>query len=213
MIKYSKLAAILICLFIFIMIMNEVEKGVILPFDSTISRIFTGVETTYWFPFLKTITYLGSSIFIGCGSLVLVLYLWFGKKDYTAMAVVSIGVAGGDLLKRLIKKWIQRDRPEYSLVEAPGFSFPSGHSMVGMIFYCMVAYFTIKAIKSKSLKWVAGIGFLLLILLIGMSRIALRVHFPTDVLAGFALGVAYSVGCLSIYHGLKRKEVRGNDGP
>ncbi|WP_407408587.1 hypothetical protein, partial [Peribacillus sp.] len=121
MIKYPKLASILICLFIFIMIMNEIEKGVILPFDSTISRIFTGVDTTHWFPFFKTITYLGSSIFIGCGSLVLVLYVWFGKKDYTAMAVVSIGVAGGDLLKRLIKKWIQRDRPEYSLVEAPGF--------------------------------------------------------------------------------------------
>lgn len=209
MIKYTRVAIILFCLIIFIMIMNEVQKDIVLPFDNSISKIFAGVENTYWLLFFKTITYLGSSIFIGCGSVVLVLYLWFRKKDYVGMAVASIGVAGGDLLKRALKKLFHRDRPGHSLAEASGFSFPSGHAMVGMIFFCMVAYFILKEIKSKSLKWIVGIGFLFLVLLIGMSRIVLRVHFPTDVLAGFALGLGYSISCLSVYQWLKRKEDRG----
>lgn len=209
MIKYTRVAIILFCLIIFIMIMNEVQKDIVLPFDNSISKIFTGVENTYWLPFFKTITYLGSSIFIGCGSVVLVLYLWFRKKDYVGMAVASIGVAGGNLLKRTLKKFFQRDRPGHSLAEASGFSFPSGHAMVGMIFFCMVAYFILKEIKSRSLKWIVGMGFLFLVLLIGMSRIVLKVHFPTDVLAGFALGLGYSILCLSVYQWLKRKENRG----
>ncbi|MFJ7745648.1 phosphatase PAP2 family protein [Peribacillus sp. NPDC097295] len=213
MIKFTRVALLLICLGVFIMIMNEVQRGMALSFDDNISKIFIGVENTYWLPFFKTFTYLGSSIFIGCGSLVLVLYLWFRKKDYLAVAVVSIGVAGGDLLKRALKNFIHRNRPEYSLVEAPGFSFPSGHSMVGMIFFCMVAYFTIKGLKSRSLKWAVGSGFIFLVLLIGVSRIVLRVHFPSDVLAGFALGLAYGICCLSVYQWLKRKEGGENASP
>ncbi|MGE7601966.1 phosphatase PAP2 family protein [Peribacillus sp. NPDC097675] len=206
MIKYTRVAIILICLVVFILFMNEVQRGNTVSFDNNISKIFTGVANTYWLPFFKTITYLGSSIFIGCGSVVLVLFLWFIKKDYWAMAIVSIGVAGGDLIKRTLKNFIQRDRPEHSLVEAQGFSFPSGHSMVGMIFFCMVAYFILKEIKSTSLKWAVRSGFLFLVLLIGMSRIALGVHFPSDVLAGYALGLAYGICCLSVYQWLKQKE-------
>lgn len=204
---HARVILIPICLILFIMIMNGVKSGVLLPFDDYISRIFTVVENTYMFPFFKSITYLGKSIVIGCGSLLLILYLWIRKRDYLAMAVVSVGVAGGDLLKRAIKNFIHRDRPDNRLVEASGFSFPSGHAMVGMIFFTLLAYFTLKEIKSRSLKWGVGMVIFCLVLLIGISRIVLRVHFPTDVLAGFILGVGYSLSCVLIYGWLKRKEV------
>ncbi|WP_352922079.1 phosphatase PAP2 family protein [Peribacillus simplex] len=73
------------------------------------------------------------------------------------------------------------------------FSFPSGHAMVGLIFFSIVAYLIMKETKGNSLKWAMGIGFGCLILLIGVSRIAMKVHFPTDIIAGFALGAAYSL--------------------
>lgn len=207
MIKYARITVILLCMIIFIFLMNEVQNGKVLAFDEFILDHLTVVENTYLFTFFKSITYFGSSIFIGFGSLLFILYLWMKKKDYLAIAVFSIGVAGGDLLKRGIKNLIQRERPENHLVNAAGFSFPSGHSMVGLIFFSMIAYFIIKEVKSKSLKWGVGISFILLVLVIGISRIALKVHFPTDVLAGFVLGVGYSLTCLCLYQWLERRVI------
>ncbi|MFB7641221.1 phosphatase PAP2 family protein [Peribacillus butanolivorans] len=207
MIKYARITVILLCMIIFIFLMNEVQNGKVLAFDEFILDHLTVVENTYLFTFFKSITYFGSSIFIGFGSLLFILYLWIKKKDYLAISVFSIGVAGGDLLKRGIKNLIQRERPENHLVNAAGFSFPSGHSMVGLIFFSMIAYFIIKEVKSKSVKWGVGISFTLLVLVIGISRIALKVHFPTDVLAGFVLGVGYSLTCLCLYQGLERRVI------
>ncbi|MFE0507895.1 phosphatase PAP2 family protein [Peribacillus butanolivorans] len=207
MIKYARITVILLCMIIFIFLMNEVQNGKVLAFDEFILDHLTVVENTYLFTFFKSITYFGSSIFIGFGSLLFILYLWMKKKDYLAIAVFSIGVAGGDLLKRGIKNLIQRERPENHLVNAAGFSFPSGHSMVGLIFFSMIAYFIIKEVKSKSVKWGVEISFTLLVLVIGISRIVLKVHFPTDVLAGFVLGVGYSLTCLSLYQWLERRVI------
>lgn len=121
------------------------------------------------------------------------------------MAVFSIGIAGGDVLNGWIKNHIQRARPENQLMEAAGFSFPSGHAMVGLIFFSMVAYLIIKEVKGDSLKWAVGIGFVCLVLLIGVSRIIMKVHFPTDILAGFALGAAYSLTLFNLYKFLGRR--------
>ncbi|MCU6603064.1 phosphatase PAP2 family protein [Peribacillus frigoritolerans] len=77
---------------------------------------------------------------------------------------------------------------------------PSGHAMVGIIFFSMViAYLIMNEIKGNSLKWAMGIGFVCLVLLIGVSRIVMKVHFPTDILAGFALLAAYSLILFKLY--------------
>lgn len=101
--------------------------------------------------------------------------------------------------KRVDKNHTKRVRPENHLLETGGYSFPSGHAMLGLIFFSMVAYFILKEVKGNSLKWVMGIGFVCLVLLIGISRIAMNVHFPTDILAGYALGAAYSLTLINLY--------------
>ena len=108
------------------------------------------------------------------------------------MAVFSIGIAGGDVLNGWIKNHVKRVRPENHLMETAGFSLPSGHAMVGLIFFSMAAYLIMNEIKGNSLKWAVGIGFVCLVLLTGVSRIVMK-HFPTDILAGFALGAAFSL--------------------
>ncbi|MGG3556062.1 phosphatase PAP2 family protein [Peribacillus frigoritolerans] len=113
------------------------------------------------------------------------------KKDYWTMAVFSIGIAGGDVLNGWIKNHVKRVRPENHLMETAGFSF--GHAMVGLIFFSMAAYLIMNEIKGNSLKWAVGIGFVCLVLLIDVSRIVMKVHFPIDILAGFALGAACSL--------------------
>ncbi|MDR4927103.1 phosphatase PAP2 family protein [Peribacillus simplex] len=65
------------------------------------------------------------------------------------------------------------------LMETAGFIFPSGHAMVGLIFFSMFSYLIMKEFKGNSLKWAMEIGFVCLVLLIGVSRIAMKVHVPT----------------------------------
>jgi undecaprenyl-diphosphatase len=205
MIKYSWVVVVLLCLLLFFFLMHEVQGEKTLAFDTYIGELFAVSEKTFSFTFFKFITYLGKSKVIGFGSLLCVLYLWIIKKDYWTMAVFSIGIAGGDVLNGWIKNHIQRVRPENHLIETAGFSFPSGHAMVGLLFFSMVAYFIIKQVKGDSLKWAAGISFGCLVLLIGVSRIAMKVHFPTDILAGFALGAAYSLTLFNLYKFLGRR--------
>ncbi|MGE7904141.1 phosphatase PAP2 family protein [Peribacillus sp. NPDC094092] len=199
MIKYHWVAMVFICLLVFFFLMQEVQIGKPLAFDTYIAKLFSVGENTFSFTFFKSITYLGKSKFIGFGSLLCVLYLWIIKKDYWTMAIFSIGMGGGDVLNGWIKNHIKRVRPENHLVETAGFSFPSGHAMVGLIFFSMVAYIIMKEMKGNYLKWAVGIGFVCLVLLIGVSRIAMKVHFPTDILAGFALGAAYILTLFKLY--------------
>ncbi|MBL3643483.1 phosphatase PAP2 family protein [[Brevibacterium] frigoritolerans] len=199
MIKYFWIALVLLCMLLFFFLLHEVQSEEALAFDTYIAELFSVGENTFSFTFFKSITYLGKSKFIGFGSLLCVLYLWIVKKDYWTMAVFSIGIAGADMLNGWIKNHVKRVRPENHLMETAGFSFPSGHAMVGLIFFSMVAYLIMKEIKGNSLKWAVGICFVCLILLIGVSRIAMKVHFPTDIFAGFALGAAYSLILFKLY--------------
>ncbi|AOH53851.1 hypothetical protein ABE28_005775 [Peribacillus muralis] len=125
--------------------------------------------------------------------------VWIIKRDYPLVALFSIGMGGTDLMNGMIKNQIQRQRPDHQLVEASGFSFPSGHAMVGLIFFSILAYLVIKEVKRTSLKWVAGTGSFFLILLIWLSRIAMNVHYPTDVLAVYALGGAITIILFNLY--------------
>ncbi|MFA1713515.1 phosphatase PAP2 family protein [Peribacillus frigoritolerans] len=197
--KYSWITMVSLCLLLFFFLMNEIQSEKPLAFDIYIAELFSVGENTFSFTFFKSITYLGKSMFIGFGSLLCVLYLWILKKDYWTMAVFSIGIAGGDVLNGWIKNHVKRVRPEDHLIETAGFSFPSAHAMVGLIFFSMVAYLIMNEIKGNSLKWAVGIGFVCLVLLIGVSRIVMKVHFPTDILAGFALGAAYSLTLFKSY--------------
>ncbi|WP_458353098.1 phosphatase PAP2 family protein [Peribacillus frigoritolerans] len=197
--KYYWIAMVSLCLLLFFFLMYEIQSEKPLAFDIYIAELFSVGENTFSFTFFKSITYLGKSMFIGFGSLLCVLYLWILKKDYWTMSVFSIGIAGGDVLNGWIKNHVKRVRPEDHLIETAGFSFPSSHAMVGLIFFSMVAYLIMNEIKGNSLKWAVGIGFVCLVLLIGVSRIVMKVHFPTDILAGFALGVAYSLTLFKLY--------------
>lgn len=197
--KYSWIAMVSLCLLLFFFLMNEVQSEKSLAFDTYIAELFSVGKNTFSFTFFKYITYLGKSMFIGFGSLLCVLYLWMIKKDYWTMAVYSIGIAGGDVLNGWIKNHVKRVRPENHMMETAGFSFPSAHAMVGLIFFSMVAYLIMNEIKGNSLKWAVGIGFVCMVLLICVSRIAMKVHFPTDILAGFTLGAAYSLTLFKLY--------------
>jgi undecaprenyl-diphosphatase len=133
-------------------------------------------------------------------ALLTLLVLWITKRDYTAMATIALAVGLGNEVNKLLKNWIGRERPELEhLDEVASLSFPSGHAMVGIVLYMLIAYFLVKYIPSKTGKWLAAIGCTIIILLLGMSRIILHVHYPTDVIGGYAFGFIWAFLWMLIY--------------
>ena len=121
-----------------------------------------------------------------------------------------LAMAGGILLNQLLKVYFNRPRPANALLHTWGLSFPSGHAMLGGIFYGGVAW-----LLARHLNRPAWAGPLLLWSgLIGLTRVYLHAHYATDVLAGFAGAAAWLVVCRVGLKLLWREEqaVMGADG-
>ncbi len=137
-------------------------------------------------------TYLGKWEIVFAGVAILsILFLLTKRWRYLLALIVS--VSGGEFFVWLVKNIIDRPRPSLINALAPekGYSFPSGHSFVALSFYGLLAYFLFRAVKSKLVKIFIVIISSCLILAIGLSRIYLGVHWPTDVLASYAAGAAW----------------------
>ena len=144
---------------------------------------------------LKVITELGGVAFTVLAG---VLIFMFCKK---IRWFVTFDLVGVTLINQAIKHIIRRPRPNVlRLVEEDGYSFPSGHSMVSMAFYGIIIYLVYKNVTNKYLKWTLITLLSLLILSIGFSRIYVGVHYFTDVVGGFLLGLAYLIIYINIYN-------------
>ena len=95
------------------------------------------------------------------------------------------------IINTLLKLFFVRERPFDSLIIETGYSYPSGHSFVSLAFYGFLIYLIIKSNFSKNIKYLWSGILIILIALIGISRIYLGVHFPSDVLGGFIAATIY----------------------
>ncbi|MCR8849619.1 phosphatase PAP2 family protein [Rossellomorea sp. SC111] len=147
---------------------------------------------------LELFSVIGTELVIGIATITLILFLWWVKKDYPGIITVVVLVAGSNVLNKAIKGLMERERPPFSH-EGEGFSFPSGHAMVGLVFLLVIAYFVSKEVSSFGIKVAIFTTAVLLSLLTGFSRVAEQAHYPTDVAAGFLLGYSFFVLCIFLY--------------
>ncbi|MDC3414726.1 phosphatase PAP2 family protein [Aquibacillus sp. 3ASR75-11] len=140
---------------------------------------------------MKFFTFIGSvNTIIFLVILSSILMVW-QKKKWEAL-FLFFASAGGGLFNQLLKWIFQRQRPNVlRLIDVSGYSFPSGHAMGSIIFFGMIGYFLILFVEKKNIKIGIGILAALVIFMIGLSRVYLGVHYPSDVLAGFAAGGAW----------------------
>ncbi|MDB5252178.1 MAG: hypothetical protein JWP27_1347 [Flaviaesturariibacter sp.] len=152
------------------------------------------------------ITFLGKHEFLIPANLLLIGYFLFVKKHkWYSIRVPAIALSSLALMF-ILKNLFGRERPLIPLLQsAKGLSFPSGHALMSMTFYGLLIYITWHSVKDRRLKWTL-IGLLfVLILLIGFSRIYLRVHYTSDVLAGFAMGWLWIVVSLKVIRAIEKQ--------
>ncbi len=195
----------------FIYITNNIFRLKNTDFDQ---RVFDAVH-----PFISDantsvvlfFTFLGGQDFLLPANLLLVIYFLFIEKHKWYSIRVPVISLGSFAVMSSLKIFFQRPRPLGPVYEAArGFSFPSGHSMSSMTFFGLLIFIVWDRVKNKTLKWVLTIFLALLIFTIGFSRIYLRVHYASDVLAGFTLGLIWLVISLWVVGAIEkytRKEI------
>ncbi|WP_121353142.1 phosphatase PAP2 family protein [Flavisolibacter nicotianae] len=139
-------------------------------------------------------TFLGTHKFLIPANLLLIAYFLFVQKHkWYAIKIPAIALSSLALMFGL-KHFFNRPRPGVPLLfHAEGLSFPSGHALFSVTFYGLLVYIIYKGIKNKNIKWSLILFLLVLMLVIGFSRVYLRVHYATDVIAGFCVGIIWLV--------------------
>lgn len=144
----------------------------------------------------KTVTEFGDAIIL----IIITLLILLVFKERTIGFLVAINLVLSFVLGQIVKLIFIRERPTINvLIDIGGYSFPSGHSTVSMAFYGFLIYLCYKKIDNKILKWFLIILQALLILIIGYSRIYLGAHFPSDVIAGFSLGLSFLIIYIELF--------------
>jgi undecaprenyl-diphosphatase len=117
------------------------------------------------------------------------------KESVFLVASVILGV----ILNNLLKTLFARIRPDISpLMDLHSYSYPSGHAMNAFIFYGLLAYYLIVFTKRKTLEVITAVVSIVTILLVGISRVYLGVHYPTDVIAGYIAGMCVVVTAIIV---------------
>ncbi|MGA2253337.1 MAG: phosphatase PAP2 family protein [Thermoguttaceae bacterium] len=129
------------------------------------------------------------------------------RRKFNALAYVVAAVVGGLLLMLLLKECFARPRPQVVpyLCAVTGSSFPSGHSMMSAVVYLTLGILLASGIARWRFKLVLLALALLLAGLVGVSRVCLGVHYPTDVLAGWTAGLVWATFCWLLARKLKRR--------
>ncbi|PIV02181.1 MAG: phosphatidic acid phosphatase, partial [Syntrophobacterales bacterium CG03_land_8_20_14_0_80_58_14] len=131
------------------------------------------------------------------------LYLLY-KRHWWELFTIFWVIGGGETALFLLKHLFHRPRPTQQLVAAFGYSFPSGHAFSAVAVYGFLIYITWKLINNGALKLTIFTASILLILLIGISRIYLNVHWLTDVLGGYATGFSWLAFCIIMVNTIKQ---------
>ncbi|MEO8961962.1 MAG: phosphatase PAP2 family protein [Ginsengibacter sp.] len=137
------------------------------------------------------ITFFGSHSFLIPAYLILIAIYLNKKRKRIAMSILAVSLSSTVILF-LLKGIFKRHRPDNPLIHAVnGFSFPSGHSFSGFIFYGLIIYLIWRGGMKQWKKIVITILLIVLASLVAYSRIYLRVHYPTDIIASFFLGIIW----------------------
>ncbi|NOV16835.1 acid phosphatase [Ensifer sp. NM-2] len=192
--------------FVFLRLTSEVVEGETRAFDEAILRALRQPGNLSapigpgWLTHVVTdITSLGGTTVLTLVTIVTVGYLVLASRRATGMFVL-LSVLGGWLLSTLLKIGIARPRPDIvpHLVDVHDLSFPSGHAMLSAVTYLTLGLLLSQIQSRRATRLYVITVALTLTLLVGLSRIYLGVHYPTDVFGGWCAGATWATICWMI---------------
>ncbi len=169
-----------------------VHRRTLVEFDAALAQTLYDNVTPVEVKIFQIVTQLGgrlATFVIGIGvGLILIFY-----RRHLLLLTWAVAILGNSLLNAVLKALFQRKRPEFPnpfLVES-NWSFPSGHAMGAVVIYGMLVYLLVVFIKSRVNKFIVVNLVIIFIILIGVSRLYLGVHFFSDVIAGYVAGAGW----------------------
>ncbi|MED0873553.1 phosphatase PAP2 family protein [Bacillus mobilis] len=183
-----EVVCIVLLLAVFGIVAWRVHVGGVTVMDTYVRGLVKGLQTEDSLTFFSYYTKVGSAIGI-VTTLVISLLVFWRKRYYAAVIVYPVGILITHLVNKGIKEIVKRERPSLNeALDALGYSFPSGHAMLSIMTFGFLAYIIAANLKSVTGKYVITILMGIVIVSIGLSRVILNVHYPTDILAGYCVG-------------------------
>ena len=179
---------------LFVKLWTELREGELTSFDVAVHEYFLQDRTESRTTVFLEITALGSTAMIAASTAFIAFFLGL-RRRWDASIQIVFAVCGAALSSTILKRAIDRDRPPEAnwLVHVSNQSFPSGHTVVSTAFYSILALIAFREVDAPGAKWLIGVSTLALATLIGISRLYLGVHYPTDIFSGFFLGISWSL--------------------
>lgn len=173
---------------------NEMGEGDTAHFDNAVRESVHSLVTPFLTQLMIVFSFLGSALFLtvlGIAIFAFLLYIKW-KRD----AVIFLIANAGELMLNLgLKAFYQRARPEpfFEYALPSSYSFPSGHALGSFCFYGILAWIVVRNAEHAGSKWAAAIAAAVMIFAIGLSRIYLGVHYPSDVVAGYLAATVWTL--------------------
>ncbi|MGN1401437.1 MAG: phosphatase PAP2 family protein [Bacillus sp. (in: firmicutes)] len=201
---YIRAGLVILAFITFLVLMYGINSEYEFSWEKPVQSFFQSWNSGFGARFFTIWTELGSIWFIGLSTILMCAWLAWKKRDFVAVGIVALLVVGGNRLNVFIKHLVARERPEVNeAIDAIGYSFPSGHSLLSIVTYGIVAYFLAYYSQVPGTRFLIWLGAAVIIAMTGISRIVLSAHFPTDVAAGFCLGFVLLVMACTLYPQLK----------
>ncbi|GGD81314.1 phosphatase PAP2 family protein [Paenibacillus nasutitermitis] len=177
-----------------------VQRDSIREFDLSIIHTVQGWENDYFTRIAKTLSFIGSSSVTIPLALSIAVVLAIVLKHRREIILFVGTLLGSWLLNATLKSLYQRARPDiHRIVTEAGFSFPSGHSMSAFSLYGILTYLLWRHLPSRGWRIALILFSLCMVLGIGLSRIYLGVHYPSDVIGGYWVSACWVTLCIRLF--------------
>ena len=183
--------AISIALLVFVYLLQNVMSGDIRRIDGIAYQFFVVRMRRDWLtPIMQSFTSLSAPVVLAV-MLIVVAAFAPGRMPGRFATANLVGIVA---LNFALKEIVQRPRPEgFRLIAETGYSFPSGHSMVAVAFYGFMIWLILRYEEDRILRWVWSLALFFVVIMIGISRVYLGVHYFSDVIAGYCVAAVWLV--------------------
>jgi undecaprenyl-diphosphatase len=201
------LVSFFVALTVFVLIARTIVSHHIYDFDTNAFNYLDTHINPGNTGIMRFFTFLGTHWFLIPANLILSAWFFFvEKKRWLSIKIPAIALSSV-ILMALLKFTFERARPNNPVILATGYSFPSGHALMSVTFYGLIIYIASQKFKTSFPKIIIALFFIILILVIGISRVYLRVHYASDVIAGYCVGFMWLILSLIIINYIEKRQI------